>query len=61
MGEAGDDLGLDVCLDRGPWLGLFGRCGRDQVSEVSRLDIGKHGAGGKSRVIFDYWTSVSAN
>ncbi|KUI56885.1 hypothetical protein VP1G_10850 [Cytospora mali] len=39
VGEAGDDLGVDVLPDHVPWLALLGRGVREDLAEVAWLDL----------------------
>lgn len=57
--EAGDDLGLDIGLDVGPFLSCLGRAGWKELFKVSGLDVGDDTAGGEGIVIVDDWNCVS--
>lgn len=46
VGDAGEDLGLDVAVDVGPRLRVLGRRGGEEGPEVSGLHVGDDAAGG---------------
>lgn len=39
MGYAGEDLGLDVMMDGGPRLWVFGRSGGEKGTKIAWFDV----------------------
>lgn len=58
VGDAREDLGLDVGVDGGPWLRVEGRVGGEEGTEVAWFDGGDDAAVGDGVVVFGDWEVV---
>lgn len=58
VGDAREDLGLDVGVDGGPWLRVEGRVRGEEGTEVAWFDGGDDAAVGDGVVVFGDWEVV---